>query len=61
MSTNQDVQLPVKNTGNNSKGNISPTEPRNPTIASPQYSKTVGRAEDLKTNFMKLIQVLKKK
>lgn len=54
--------MPVKNTNNNRKGNMSPTEPRNPTIASPQYSKTVGTAEDhLKTNFTKLIQVLKKK
>jgi hypothetical protein len=46
---------------NNSEGNISPTEPRNPTIASLQYSRITGAAEDLKINSMTLITFKKNK
>ena len=41
---------------------MSPPKPRNPTIASPDYFNTAEAQEnDLKTNFMKMINVLKEK
>ena len=49
-----------ENTINNSQDNMAPPELSYPTTASPGYSNIAEAQEnDLKTNFMKMIEVLK--
>ena len=54
--------LQCQNAINNGQGNMVPTEPSYPRTATPEYSGATGSQEnDLKNNFMKMIDVLKEK
>ena len=52
--------MPDKNTINNNQGNLAPPELGYPMTERPEYSNTFEWQEnDLKTNFVKIIEVLK--
>jgi hypothetical protein len=52
----------LKNTINNSQGNMASPEPRNPTAACPAcYNIAEAQKNGLKSNFMKMIDCLNRK
>lgn len=54
-------KLQCKNTANNNLGNMAPPEPNYAMTAKPEHSNSAETQEnDLKTNIMEMIKILKK-